>query len=134
MITLFKAAMRLCGLSQMEAAKFLKIAPRTIQRWLNGSEVPPLRVMAELAQLHGFLMSGATTVSERFDDAADMPNGDFVQAACIDWLERNGKGIWDWNSPSGPTACACAMAFQRTLRVYVARVRAAAEAKQQRPQ
>ena len=51
-MTLFAASLRLCGLSQVEAAEYLGVSLRTLQRWYAGEREPRERAWDKLRALY----------------------------------------------------------------------------------
>lgn len=51
-MTTFKAALAICGLSQVEAADYLGSRIDTVKSWSQGRNAPPMGVWKDLADLY----------------------------------------------------------------------------------
>ena len=80
-MTPFAAALRLCGLSQPEAAAYLNSRIDTVKKWGQGSNPAPEGVMRELADLQGRIVRAA-----RGEDVGDLPGSGRDMATALAML------------------------------------------------
>ena len=86
-MTPFAAALRLCGLSQPEAANYLNANPHTVNAWGRGSNPASDDAMRALADLQGRIVRAA-----RGEDVGDLPGSGRDMATAMKILSDIRKG------------------------------------------
>ena len=66
-MTAFKAAIAICGLSQVESATFLGVSLGSVKDWGRGKGAPPLGVWKMLAELYARIEGASDHASSHLD-------------------------------------------------------------------
>lgn len=94
-MTPFKQAIAICGLSQQEAAEFLRVSKASVDSWCNGRREPQAGVWRDLAALYDRMDEAAETaislIEEHKPDKIEFTysgaHGKWPSVRCADTVE-----------------------------------------------